>query len=62
MLSNDVNKCAYIMMYLGEGGFEGGDKEKKFSGGDFNPDFSGEGGFGRRGAKDGYRGGESQRS
>ncbi len=50
------------MMYLGEGGFEGGDKEKKFSGGDFNPDFSGEGGFGRRGAKDGYRGGESQRS
>mmetsp|Transcript_12852 Transcript_12852/g.8962 ORF Transcript_12852/g.8962 Transcript_12852/m.8962 type:complete len:139 (-) Transcript_12852:73-489(-) len=38
------------------GGREGGDGKKDFAGGDFNPEFSGEGGFGRgRRTNDGYR-------
>jgi small subunit ribosomal protein S10e len=32
--------------------------EKGAAGGDFKPEFAGEGGFGRRGGRDGYRGGE----
>jgi small subunit ribosomal protein S10e len=33
-------------------------QEKGEAGGNFKPEFAGEGGFGRRGGRDGYRGGE----
>eukprot|EP00602_Paraphysomonas_sp_CaronLab_P003372 CAMPEP_0185021442 /NCGR_PEP_ID=MMETSP1103-20130426/4122_1 /TAXON_ID=36769 /ORGANISM="Paraphysomonas bandaiensis, Strain Caron Lab Isolate" /LENGTH=138 /DNA_ID=CAMNT_0027552967 /DNA_START=91 /DNA_END=507 /DNA_ORIENTATION=- len=39
----------------GREGIEGVGKDKEFAGGDFNPEFSGEGGFGRGRRNDGYR-------